>query len=299
MSYKWKFKDVLTLSPTSSNYITIRSNGEVFSRINITASQLLYGQFIVYKASSGWTNEAYKTIEMDNYPAGDLLQFLQSNAILLPTSNVNKVDLNGVTVLDLTSDTVTPETLLIGTTAHNAKGEIITGTLEAGGGGTEELSALLKIFGCSDYEISVVQKNTLYPHRYINIPITNETLKSSLRVILIPGTNSLFPANAIKKAPILRAPSILFLDGFCAYIWPYYSDPHIKQGSIISMLQSRLVSFVYDEDSSFTQDGIVFVFANNILTIHFDELSDYTGYSEYFFDNIIGTKVLLMGGNVQ
>ena len=129
MSYKWKFKDVLTLSPTSSNYITIRSNGEVFSRINITASQLSYGQYIVYKASSGWTNEAYKTIEMDNYPAGDLLQFLQSNAILLPTSNVNKVDLNGVTVLDLTSDTVTPETLLVGTTAHNAKGEIITGTL--------------------------------------------------------------------------------------------------------------------------------------------------------------------------
>lgn len=129
MSYKWKFKDVLTLSPTSSNYITIRSNGKVFSRINITASQLLYGQSIVYGASSGWTNEAYKTIEMDNYPAGDLLQFLQSNAILLPSSNVNKVDLNGVTVLDLTSDTVTPETLLVGTTAHNAKGEIITGTL--------------------------------------------------------------------------------------------------------------------------------------------------------------------------
>ena len=129
MSYKWKFKDVLTLSPTSSDYITIRSNGKVFSRINITASQLLYGQFIVYEASSGWTNEAYKTIEMDAYPRGSLLQFLQSNAILLPTSNVNKVDLNGVTVLDLTSDTVSPETLLLGTTAHNAKGEIITGTL--------------------------------------------------------------------------------------------------------------------------------------------------------------------------
>lgn len=129
MSYKWKFKDVLTLSPTSSNYITIRSNGKVLTDISITASRLSYGQFIVYKASSGWTNEAYKTIEMDNYPVGDLLQFLRSNAILLPTSNVNKVDLNGVTVLDLTSDTVTPETLLLGTTAHNAKGEIITGTL--------------------------------------------------------------------------------------------------------------------------------------------------------------------------
>ena len=212
---------------------------------------------------------------------------------------VNKVILRGDTVLDLTSDTVTPETLLIGTTAHNAKGEIITGTLEAGGGGTEELSALLKIFGCSDYEISVVQKDTMYSNQRINIPITNETLKSSLRVILIPGTNSLFPANAIKKAPILRGPSMVFLEGFFAYIWPYYPNPYNKQGSIISMLHNRLDTFVYDEDSSFTQDGTAFVFANNILTIHTDKFSKHTGYSEYFFENIIGTKVLLMGGNVQ
>lgn len=172
-------------------------------------------------------------------------------------------------------------------------------SLSSGGGGTEELSALLKIFGCSDYEISVVQENTAYPSQRINIPITNETLKSSLRVILIPGTNSLFPANAIKKAPILRGPSMPSIDGFFAYIWPYISNPYIKQKSIISILQHTLDSFVYDEGSSFTQDGTVFVFANNTLTIHFDKLSDYTGYSEYLFNYIIGTKVLLMGGNVQ
>lgn len=168
-----------------------------------------------------------------------------------------------------------------------------------GGGGTEEVSALLKIFGCSDYEISVVQEDTLYSYQRINIPITNETLKSSLRFILIPGTNSLFPANAIKKAPILRGPSMVPLDGFFAYIWPYYSSPYTTHGSIISMLYSRLNSFVYNEGSSFTQDGTVFVFANNTLTIHFDELSSETSYAEYMFDNIIGTKVLLMGGNVQ
>ena len=168
-----------------------------------------------------------------------------------------------------------------------------------GGGGTEELSALLKIFGCSDYEISVVQENTAYPYHRINIPITNETLKSSLRFILIPGTNSLFPSNAIKKAPILRAPSMPELRGFFAYIWPYYSNPNTTHRSIISMLHVVLNSFVYDEGSSFTQDGTAFVFANNILTIHFNELSSKSGYAEYFFDDIIGTKVLLMGGNVQ
>lgn len=41
---------------------------------------------------------------------------------------VNKVSINGTTVLDLTDDTVTPETLSMGVTAHNAAGELITGT---------------------------------------------------------------------------------------------------------------------------------------------------------------------------
>lgn len=44
---------------------------------------------------------------------------------------VNKVDVNGSTVLDLTNDSVTPETLTLGATAHNAAGEQITGTYES------------------------------------------------------------------------------------------------------------------------------------------------------------------------
>ena len=38
---------------------------------------------------------------------------------------VNKVEVNGETKLDLTQDTVTPENLLSGATAHNAAGERI------------------------------------------------------------------------------------------------------------------------------------------------------------------------------
>ena len=41
---------------------------------------------------------------------------------------VNKVEINGETKLDLTQDTVTPETLLSGVTAHNAAGKEITGS---------------------------------------------------------------------------------------------------------------------------------------------------------------------------
>lgn len=45
---------------------------------------------------------------------------------------VNKVDINGATVIDLTGDSVTPETLLQGATAHDASGAAITGTMVRG-----------------------------------------------------------------------------------------------------------------------------------------------------------------------
>ena len=44
---------------------------------------------------------------------------------------VNKVEVNGETILDLTSSTVTPETLSEGVTAFNAAGDPITGTQTA------------------------------------------------------------------------------------------------------------------------------------------------------------------------
>lgn len=44
----------------------------------------------------------------------------------------NKVDVNGVTVLDLTQDSVTPATLKKGETAHDASGTAIVGEMESG-----------------------------------------------------------------------------------------------------------------------------------------------------------------------
>lgn len=44
----------------------------------------------------------------------------------------NKVVYNGQTLVDLTEDTVTEETLLVGTTAHDASGKKITGVMPAG-----------------------------------------------------------------------------------------------------------------------------------------------------------------------
>lgn len=47
---------------------------------------------------------------------------------------VNKVIYAGNTLIDLTNDNVTPETLAEGATAHDASGEPITGTMKTGGG---------------------------------------------------------------------------------------------------------------------------------------------------------------------
>ena len=48
---------------------------------------------------------------------------------------VNKVVYGGRTLIDLTSDTVTAETLAEGVTAHGANGELIVGTMVAGSAG--------------------------------------------------------------------------------------------------------------------------------------------------------------------
>lgn len=45
---------------------------------------------------------------------------------------INKVVLNDVVKLDLTADTVTPETLAEGVTAHDAAGNLVTGTMKMG-----------------------------------------------------------------------------------------------------------------------------------------------------------------------
>lgn len=149
-------------------------------------------------------------------------------------------------------------------------------SLSSGGGGTEELSALLKIFGCSDYEISVVQEDASYIMQHVKIPITNETLKSSLRLIFIPGVNSLFPTNTVRKAPILRGPSGVGVFGFFAYMWP--ATP---EGAVMR----------------YNSTVTVFLFENNLLTICFENFD--LNYNEFYLSDIIGTKVLLMGGNVQ
>lgn len=170
-------------------------------------------------------------------------------------------------------------------------------SLSSGGGGTEELSALLKIFGCSDYEISVVQQmDDTYYNARMYVPITNENLKSSLRLIFIPGTNSLFPTNIIKEAPTSIEPSIQPVYGFFAYMPPFVSLGNYKNTIVALQHNGEVNSYSYKTSNSFTQDSLGFVFENNTLTI---DLYYLCSLSEADLDSMIGKTVLLMGGNVQ
>lgn len=169
-------------------------------------------------------------------------------------------------------------------------------SLSSKGGGTEELSALLKLFGCSDYEISVVQDDASSPTRRINIPITNENLKSSLRLILIQAEDLLFPVNTVNKA----RPSTCYMFGFFAYVWPNIPFENMQYNSIVTaLMDARMEAYRYHTvGNSFIPYGTSFLLENDTLTICFDQL-EISSQNEFDFRYIMGTKVLLMGGNVQ
>ena len=71
---------------------------------------------------------------------------------------VSKVDFAGNTLVDLTGDSVTPATLKKGETAHNAAGEQIVGTMEAGGGTTPGAPGDITFY---DYDGTIVTSWTL------------------------------------------------------------------------------------------------------------------------------------------
>lgn len=72
---------------------------------------------------------------------------------------VSKVIYDGNTLIDLTNDTVTEESLLKGITAHRADGTIIEGTFE-GGSATDEIDRILS-YGLTDGYKYVMDDGTI------------------------------------------------------------------------------------------------------------------------------------------
>lgn len=70
---------------------------------------------------------------------------------------VNEVIVNGETIISLRSDTVAPEYLQSGITAHDRTGAAIVGTMTPGGGGGEDATAIIERTISGAYENSDVR----------------------------------------------------------------------------------------------------------------------------------------------
>lgn len=135
MAEKWLFNATINLIPLFRTVwdINFVSNASSFASIvsdDQKTQTLRYDGTVVYNAAAAqWVDEAYRTVTFATAPSGDLLTWLQANAVKQTVKAVNKVVVDGVTRLDLTGDSVTPQTLLAGATAHNAAGEQIEGAV--------------------------------------------------------------------------------------------------------------------------------------------------------------------------
>ncbi len=108
----------VTVSQVSRN-LTNRRYNVFFDGVHVATSTANYG------TTYAWEDDSYRRITFQTPASGDLLTWLQSNGA--KQNPVNKVAMGDAVLLDLTNDSVTPETLLQGATAHDASGNEIQG----------------------------------------------------------------------------------------------------------------------------------------------------------------------------
>ena len=140
LSWTWKASPPFSGNGTLEWEIGFTSNGTHYDKLSI--SQIYDSgdryKFIGYCLgdkcnlaydNTSWTNSAYRSIIFDTLPDASLYAKLSSMATV--DGLISKIEVNGVTLLDLSSDTVTKDTLAIGVYAHDKTGKRIRGTMEA------------------------------------------------------------------------------------------------------------------------------------------------------------------------
>lgn len=107
-------------------------------------------------------------------------------ATVNPNYKVNKIVVNGETKLDLTGDTVTPEKLAQGATAHDKAGVKITGTLKPGitPSGTIEL-AEDGTYDVAQYASAIVSAGENVQYRRFTGSITSTVTGSRTSALLV------------------------------------------------------------------------------------------------------------------
>ena len=140
LSWTWKASPPFSGNGTLEWEIGFTSNGTHYDKLSI--SQIYDSgdryKFIGYCLgdkcnlaydNNAWTNSAYRSIIFDTLPDASLYTKLSSMATV--DGLISKIEVNGVTLLDLSSDTVTKDTLAKGVYAHDKTGKRIRGTMEA------------------------------------------------------------------------------------------------------------------------------------------------------------------------
>ena len=140
LSWTWKESPPFSGNGTLEWEIGFTSNGTHYDKLSI--SQIYDSgdryKFIGYCLgdkcnlaydNNAWTNSAYRSIIFDTLPDASLYAKLSSMATV--DGLISKIEVNGVTLLDLSSDTVTKDTLAKGVYAHDKTGKRIRGTMEA------------------------------------------------------------------------------------------------------------------------------------------------------------------------
>ena len=139
LSWTWKASPPFSGNGTLEWEIGFTSNGTHYDKLSI--SQIYDSgdryKFIGYclgdecnlAYDNAWTNSAYRSIIFDTLPDASLYAKLSSMATV--DGLISKIEVNGVTLLDLSSDTVTKDTLARGVYAHDKTGKRIRGTMEA------------------------------------------------------------------------------------------------------------------------------------------------------------------------
>lgn len=139
LSWTWKESPPFSGNGTLEWEIGFTSNGTHYDKLSISQiydSDNRY-KFIGYclgnecnlAYDNAWTNSAYRSIIFDTLPDASLYAKLSSMATV--DGLISKIEVNGVTLLDLSSDTVTKDTLARGVYAHDKTGKRIRGTMEA------------------------------------------------------------------------------------------------------------------------------------------------------------------------
>lgn len=132
----WYWNETLNISSLIMEIIDFEAGGMTFKAIAVrpTNKQVAYdstaGEGMEYAPYSygQWVDSNFRTITFSQSPTGALLNFLNANAVKLGSPGISKVEYSGETLINLTADTITANTLLEGVTAHDSSGALIIGT---------------------------------------------------------------------------------------------------------------------------------------------------------------------------